>query len=136
MITMKRARELRKIIEANVMAANYTEAQSVKCLELYPEWTATGTYTVGTKCRYDGKLYNCVQAHTAQADWIPETAVSLWSEIVIDVATGYVVWRQPTGAHNSYAIGDRVVFENKVYESKIAANTYSPTAYPAGWTEV
>jgi len=37
------------------------------------------------------------------------------------------------GAHDAYAIGDRVTFEGATYESLIAANVWSPTAYPAGW---
>lgn len=43
---------------------------------------------------------------------------------------------QPTGAHDAYNKGDKVKFEGKVYESLIDANTYSPSAYPAGWTEI
>ena len=43
---------------------------------------------------------------------------------------------QPTGAHDAYKKGDRVKFEGKVYESLIDANTYSPSAYPAGWKEI
>ena len=43
---------------------------------------------------------------------------------------------QPTGAHDAYNKGDKVKFEGKVYESLIDANTYSPSAYPAGWKEI
>ena len=43
---------------------------------------------------------------------------------------------QPTGAHDAYQKGDKVKFEGKVYESLIDANTYSPSAYPAGWKEI
>ena len=42
-------------------------------------------------------------------------------------------WVQPTGAQDAYAIGARVTFNGSVYESKINANVWSPTAYPAGW---
>lgn len=42
-------------------------------------------------------------------------------------------WKQPTGAHDAYNVGDLVTFEGKTYRSKIAANVWSPTAYPAGW---
>lgn len=42
---------------------------------------------------------------------------------------------QPTGAHDSYKKGDKVHFENKIYESLIDNNVYSPSAYPAGWKE-
>lgn len=42
-------------------------------------------------------------------------------------------WVQPTGGHDAYNTGDLVTFEGKVYRSKIAGNTWSPTAYPQGW---
>ena len=43
---------------------------------------------------------------------------------------------QVTGAHDAYKKGDKVKFEGKIYESLIDANTYSPSAYPAGWKEI
>lgn len=43
---------------------------------------------------------------------------------------------QPTGAHDAYKKGDKVRFENKIYESLIDNNVYSPSAYPAGWKEI
>jgi hypothetical protein len=42
-------------------------------------------------------------------------------------------WVQPIGAHDAYKIGDKVIFEGRVYESIIDGNTWSPTDYPAGW---
>jgi len=33
-------------------------------------------------------------------------------------------------------IGDKVLFNDKVYESTIDNNIWSPAAYPAGWREV
>lgn len=43
---------------------------------------------------------------------------------------------QPTGAHDAYKKGDKVRFENKIYESLIDNNVYSPSAYPSGWKEI
>lgn len=43
---------------------------------------------------------------------------------------------QPSGAHDTYAKGDKVRFNGKVYESLIDNNAYSPSAYPAGWKEI
>lgn len=43
---------------------------------------------------------------------------------------------QPSGAHDTYAKGDKVRFNGKVYESVIDNNAYSPSAYPAGWKEI
>lgn len=45
-------------------------------------------------------------------------------------------WKQPTGAHDAYNVGDRVSFEGKNYESLIAANVWSPSVYPAGWKAI
>jgi hypothetical protein len=79
----------------------------------------------------NGKLYKVLQPHNSQPDWLPTTAVSLY----VEVAPPGVVpdWVQPTGAHDAYNTGDRVMFEGNEYESLIDANTWSPTAYPAGW---
>lgn len=45
-------------------------------------------------------------------------------------------FRQPSGAHDAYKMGDRVTYDGRVYESTINANAYSPDAYPAGWRAV
>ena len=92
-----------------------------------------GGFSVETRVQYGGKLYRCVQAHTSQSDWTPPVAASLWSGVTVDPATGYDEWKQPTGAHDAYKKGDRVLFNGSVYESLIDGNAYSPTAYPAGW---
>lgn len=53
-----------------------------------------------------------------------------WREVV---AEGYPAWVQPTGAHDAYPMGGKVSFKGQNYESVIAANVWSPSAYPAGW---
>jgi hypothetical protein len=40
---------------------------------------------------------------------------------------------QPTGAHDAYNKGDRVLFNGKVYASTIDGNVWSPLVYPNGW---
>lgn len=45
----------------------------------------------------------------------------------------YPEWVQPTGGHDAYNIGDRVMFQGQAYESLIDGNTWSPTDYPQGW---
>ena len=49
------------------------------------------------------------------------------------MVTGAKAFKQPTGAHDAYAKGTAVLFQNKVYESLIDANTWKPTDYPQGW---
>ena len=45
-------------------------------------------------------------------------------------------FKQPTGAHDAYAKGDKVLFKGATYESAIDNNVYSPEDYPQGWTKL
>ena len=100
---------------------------------LYPEWLGNGlTYKTNDRLMYNNKFYKVLQDHTSQSDWTPDTASSLYVEIA-DPSNEYSEFKQPTGAHDAYAKGDKITFEGKHYISLIDANVYSPTAYPAGW---
>lgn len=48
----------------------------------------------------------------------------------------YPEYVQPTGAHDTYKIGDKVTFEGKKYECLIDGCVWSPKAYPQGWKEI
>lgn len=133
MITRERARELRAVIESAVSAYGLDDAAAVEVVELFPQWEVGKTYAIGTRVQHDGKLYECVNAHTAAAEWSPPVAASLWDEVKVDPETGYDEWQQPSGAHDAYNTGDRVVYNGSVYESLIDGNVWAPDAYPAGW---
>ena len=57
------------------------DSTALRMVEFYPEWATDTAYTSGYKVQRGGKLWRCVQAHTSQADWEPENAASLWTEI-------------------------------------------------------
>lgn len=44
-------------------------------------WTVGKAYNVGDKVTYEGKTYQCLEAHTSQSDWTPTAAPSLWAPI-------------------------------------------------------
>ena len=44
----------------------------------YPAWVVNHAYKVGDRVSYAGHNYQCLQAHTSQADWTPSAAPSLW----------------------------------------------------------
>ena len=54
---------------------------ALRMVEFYPEWASGVAYTAGYKIQRSGKLWRCLQAHTAQTGWEPENAASLWTEI-------------------------------------------------------
>jgi hypothetical protein len=45
------------------------------------EWTAGVAYKTGDEVTYQGKLYRCLQAHTAIVTWLPPNVLALWLPI-------------------------------------------------------
>lgn len=140
-------RERRRQLEAAIpmmvraSAASMTDAQLLEVPLLFEEYEVGRDYAAGDVFRHDGELYRVAQSHTSQAQWVPGEAgtESLYTHITVDPETGYDVWQQPTGAHDAYDTGDRVLYpdaDGKVYESTIDGNVWSPEAYPQGWREV
>lgn len=129
----EKARVLRPLIER--AAASLTDEDALDGVELFPAWTAGVAYKADERIRYGGKLFRCVQAHTAQDGWEPDTTPALWTEVA---APGEIpVWRQPTGAQDAYSKGDRVHYpdaDGAVYVSTVDNNVWEPTVY--GWEVV
>lgn len=129
MISREKAHALRKLIER--LSAELSDEEAYDAPELFPMWTIKD-YQTGDRVQYNGLLYKCLQAHTAQADWTPDTAVSLWVR-VDDPSIEFPEWRQPTGAHDAYAKGAKVSHNEKHWISDVDANIWEPGVY--GWTE-
>lgn len=125
------AKRLRALIEQ--LATTLSDTEALTGIELFPLWAAGSEYTVGERIRYDGVLYKCIQAHTAQEDWTPDDAVSLWAQID-DPSEEFPAWRQPQGAHDAYMTGDKVSYMERHWVSIMDYNIYEPNIY--GWDEV
>lgn len=131
-MTREHALKLRAIIEK--LSATMADEDAVETVELFPVWKAGGEYVAGDRVRYDGKLYKCLQAHTAQADWNPVDAPSLWAEVLAGQdGTEIGEWVQPDST-NPYMRGDRVSYNGKIYESEVDNNVWAPGVY--GWVEI
>ncbi len=119
-----------------ILVSTFTDVQALNCILLFPEWNENAvSYKKDERIRYSDKFYKVLQDHVSQADWIPGQTPSLYVE-VSDPSIEYPEWKQPSGSHDAYQIGDKVTFKNKKYESLINSNVYSPEAYPAGWKEI
>ena len=123
-----------KSFRSKVEAASQTIADEnvESCVALFPHWNEESEYEVGYRVQYDGVVYKCIQAHSAQAQWNPVDAVSLWAKVLNDEIKP---WERPDST-NTYMKGDRVTFDGKTYESTIDYNSYSPSEYPQGWKEI
>ena len=135
MTLVEKARELRKILEKAMTAAqSLTDAEAITATCLHPKWSGDGVqYTAGQRVQDDGVLYTVLQAHTSQPDWKPTDAPSLFAKVLIPDPTVVPEWEQPEST-NPYAKGDKVTHNGKTWVSDIDGNVWEPGVY--GWTEV
>ena len=52
-----------------------------------------------------------------------------------EIAEEYPEYAQPTGAHDSYKVGDKVTYNGKKYTCIMDNCVWSPETYPQGWEE-
>ena len=136
---LQAAEQLRRALQ--LFSSGFTDEQAMEVVAIYDPWTLGKFYAAGDFCIYginsvgDPQLYKVISAHTSQADWPPDTAVSLFVAVGLD-GDGYPVWSQPSGAHDAYNAGDIVNYNGILYCSLIDGNVYSPDTWPAGWEQV
>lgn len=110
-----------------------TDKQALSVPVLYPTWRSGINYVAGERVLYNNTLYKVLQAHISQNDWTPDTAVSLFTKVLIPDETVIPEWEQPDST-NPYAKGDKVIHNGKTWISDIDGNVWEPGVY--GWTEV
>ncbi len=108
------------------------EANATLILELAEEWQPDKAYERYAYIQHEGGLYKVLQAHTSQEDWTPDLAPSLFAPLLTSPTGEPLEWVKPDST-NPYMMGDKVIFEGKIYESLIDNNIWSPTEYPQGW---
>lgn len=128
MITKERARELRALIEQATVSLNDEDALSG--IELFPMWKTATSYAIDARVQYNDILYKCVQAHISQSDWTPDVTPALWTQVSLEE---WPEWKQPTGAQDAYAKGDKVTHNDIHWTSDVDANVWEPGVY--GWTQ-
>ena len=119
-----------------VMLTSVNDEVAEKIPEVFPAWDGNSKeYKMGDRVQYNGVLYKVLQDHTSQSTWTPTDAPSLFAKVLTSTTGEPQEWQQPDST-NAYKIGDRVIYNGKVYESIIDNNVWSPEAYPAGWQEI
>ena len=122
----------RLVIKQTVLSGDLAEEDLGQIVDLWPAWAAGVSYALDEILRHEGTLYKVVQAHTSQTDWAPPDVPSLFAKIT---PPGLIAeWVQPTGAHDTYSLGDLVTHVGQTWESTVANNSWEPGVY--GWVEV
>lgn len=101
---------------------------------------ATDTYMKGDKVSFEGAYY---QSNINYNVWSPTAYPQGWTKLddTSEIPEPgkddeYPEFVQPTGAHDTYNIGDKVTYNGHRYECAMNGNAYSPDAYPQGWHQI
>ena len=126
-MTRGKAKTLRNLIEQ--LSITLDDATALTGVELFHPWKLIA-YSVGDRVQYNGVLYKCIQAHTAQSDWTPDVTPALWVVVTVEE---WPEWVQPTGAQDAYSKDSKVTHNGKKWISSYDANVWEPGVY--GWEE-
>ena len=116
-----------------MFAETLSDEQALKVPLIFDEFEVGKGYEVGKRILYQDVLYKVITSHTSQETWTPDVSPSLFAPIINETIDGSIPeWKQPDST-NAYMTGDRVIFEEKEYESLVDNNVWSPSANPSGW---
>lgn len=101
---------------------------------IFPDWTVGNSYNIGDVVRYEGVLYQALQASTGQVQYPPSGFVAGWKQIAEPGPGGIPQWSQPLGATDAYKLGAKVTHNGKTWVSNVDNNVWEPGVY--GWDEV
>ena len=116
-----------------MFANTLTDEQALQVPLMYDDFEVNRHYIVGERVLYQDILYKVITEHDSQETWTPDVSSSLFAKIINESTDGSIPeWVQPDST-NAYMKGDKVKYNEHIYESLIDNNIWSPDGYPAGW---
>ena len=110
-----------------------TETPAVGAAWVQPEG-AHDAYLSGDVVEHSDKMWASTIDYNV---WEP--GVSGWREQPVENEDGTPTvpdYLPPTGAHDAYMTGDRVMFEGEAYEAVMDNVSWSPSEHPPAWRKV
>lgn len=103
--------------------------------DLLPSLKRNGNLVrAGTRILWNGKIKKATSDLWDTEENDPDNAPTLWQEI--NYRDGYRVIPPVITAVEAFDLGEIGWWEDEKYESLIAANVYTPAAYPQGWRRI
>lgn len=121
-----KANRMRPYIEQAVKSLPDEEAQDVP--GLFQAWDGSRIYEVGDRVEDIGQLYKRIQPQAAPEIYPPHEVPALWVRVWVEE---WPEWLQPTGAHDSYALGAKVSHNGQHWISDYDGNIWEPGVF--GW---
>ena len=88
--------------------------------------------------RQHAKPENSYASLQSQIDDLATRVAKLEGEVSPEPEPGdeYPEYKQPTGSHDAYKIGDKITYKGNHYECIFDNCVWNPDEYPSGWKEV
>lgn len=128
--TAEEARVWRAQLEKALPAVSNKEAS--ECVDLYPTLKQDGNLiSAGTRINWGGWLKQATVDLWDTEENDPDHAPDLW--VKINYKDGVRVIPDVISAAEAFALDELGWWDGAIYKSLIAANVYTPDAYPQGW---
>lgn len=112
----------------NAVIKPLADEAALNVTDLFAPWKPDTLYATGDMVKHGDILYRCVQGHTSQDNWMPDSTPALWTRVSVEE---WPEWVQPTGAQDAYMIGDKVSHNAQHWVSATDNNVWEPGVY--GW---
>ena len=134
MITISRARQLRKMIEA--LAVNLSDADASTSAELFPRLKQDGSLVAaGTRINWGGTIKRAAVDLWDTAENNPDNASDLWENLAY--RDGIRIIPETITAGTAFSKDELGWWGDVLYKSILpSANVWTPEQYPDGWEEV
>ena len=128
--TAEEARAWRSQLEKALPAVPDKDASG--CVDLYPTLKQDGSLIeAGTRINWGGWLKQATVDLWDTEENDPDHAPNLW--VKINYKDGVRVIPDVISAAEAFALDELGWWDGAIYKSLIAANVYTPEAYPQGW---
>lgn len=128
--TAEEARVWRAQLEKALPAVPDKDASG--CVDLYPTLKQSGSLIkAGTRINWNGWLKQATVDLWDAEENDPDHAPTLWAKILYK--DGVRVIPDVITAAEAFALDELGWWNGAIYKSLIAANVYTPDAYPQGW---
>ena len=108
------------------------DAEASVVTAIYPTLKQDGQLVkAGTRINWYGQLKRAAVDLWATVENNPDNAPVLWEDI--NYKDGYRIIPGVITAGTAFELGERGWWKDELYESRMAANVYTPDEYPSGW---
>ena len=132
-MTREEAMKLRSIVE--IAAVSLDDKTASEGATLFPRLKQDGSLVrAGTRINWHGTIKRAANDLWDREDNDPDNAPTLWEDIAYK--QGYRIIQETITAGTAFSKDECGWWGDVLYKSLIAANVYTPAAYPAGWEVV